>query len=271
MAENLWKVRQRKGMSVSQLAAKSGVPARLINEYEAGERSVRSMDMAKIAQALYVDEADIKMMSDPIPAAAMDAGPRPAPAGGPTTPQSSPRSGPAPFRPRPQAGAAAPRPGARPERDAKPMEAPKPPPPPQPARSSQVAHLEALAKRLGIEPGQLQTQAGKPLNELTRPEASKILGELQRRIREENPPRPKSEVERHRPYLPESVDAFELNYLTAVQQAGEHLTFALFDGRMVSGQLVGFSPYAITVREEGGDEVTLQKLAIAFYRKGTTE
>ncbi|MCC7355137.1 MAG: hypothetical protein IT330_15440, partial [Anaerolineae bacterium] len=157
--------------------------------------------------------------------------------------------------------------GPRPEREPKPSEPPKPPPPPQPARGSQVAHLEALAKRLGIDVSQLLAQAGKPLAELTRPEASKLLGELQRRIREENPPRPKSEVERHRPYLPESVDAFEFNYLTAAQQAGARLTFALFDGRTVSGQLVGFSPYAITIREDGGDEVTLQKLAIAFYRK----
>ncbi len=266
MAENLWKIRQRKGMTVSQLAAKSGVPARLINEYEAGLRSIRSMDMAKIAQALYVDEADIKLLSDPIPPSAMDVAPRPATATSPPQ-QPASRTGPLPSRPRPPVGAPGVRPGPRPEREQKPAEPPKPPPPPQPARPSQIAHLEALAKRLGIEISQLQAQAGKPLTELTRPEASKLLSELQRRIREENPPRLKSEVERHRPYLPESVDAFELNYLTAAQQSGAHITFTLFDGRTLSGQIIGFSPYAITIREDGGDEVTLQKLAIAFYRK----
>jgi len=253
-------------MTVSQLAAKSGVPARVINEYEAGQRAIRSMDIVKIAQALYVDEADIKLLSDPIPPSAMEAAPRPAP---PTSPpqQSAPRHGPLPPHPRPPVGPPGVKPGPRPEREPKPAEAPKPPPPPQPARSSQIAHLEALAKRLGIEMGQLQTQAGKPLTELTRLEASKLLGELQRRIREEKPPRLKSEVERHRPYLPESVDAFELNYLTAAQETGAHLTFTLFDGRTMSGQIIGFSPYAITIREDGGDEITLQKLAIAFYRK----
>ena len=266
MAENLWKIRQRKGMTVSQLAAKSGVPARVINEYEAGQRSIRSMDIAKIAQALYVDEADIKLLSDPIPPSAMDAAPHPATTTSPPQ-QPAPRTGPPPPRPRLPVGGPAVRPGPRPEREPRSVEPPKPPPPPQPARSSQIAHLEALAKRLGMEASQLQAQVGKPLTELTRPEASKLLGELQRRIREENPPRPKGEVERHRPYLPESVDAFELNYLTAAQQAGAHLTFTLFDGRTMSGKIIGFSPYAITIREDGGDEVTLQKLAIAFYRR----
>lgn len=250
-------------MTVSQLAAKSGVPARLINEYEAGQRAIRSMDLPKIAQALYVDEADIKLLSDPIPPSAVEPPPRPTPAPGPA-PSQPPRAAP-PARP--AAAAPTPKPAPRPEQPPKPAEPPKAPPPPQPARSTQIAHLEALAKRLGLDQAQLEAMAGKPVTQLLRSEASKLLGELQRRIREEKPPRAKDEVERHRPYLPESVDEFELNYLTQAKESQARFTFTLFDGRTISGTIIGFSPYAITVREDGGDEVTLQKLAIAFYRK----
>jgi hypothetical protein len=72
---------------------------------------------------------------------------------------------------------------------------------------------------------------------------------------------------RRRAYLPEGVDEFELEYLTARQEAGTLLRFTLFDGQQLSGKVIGFGPYSITIREaETEDEVTLQKLAIAYYR-----
>ena len=45
------------------------------------------------------------------------------------------------------------------------------------------------------------------------------------------------------------------------------LHFILFDGQTFEGTVVGFSPYQITIRETGGDEITLNKLAIAYYLK----
>ncbi|MER3514040.1 MAG: XRE family transcriptional regulator, partial [Chloroflexota bacterium] len=54
MAEDLWKLRQRKGMTVQQLAAKSGIPVAVIQEYEAGKRPIRSADLPKLARALFV-------------------------------------------------------------------------------------------------------------------------------------------------------------------------------------------------------------------------
>jgi sRNA-binding regulator protein Hfq len=46
------------------------------------------------------------------------------------------------------------------------------------------------------------------------------------------------------------------------------MRFALFNGETVEGQVVGFSPYSITVRSASEDEeVTLRKLAIAYYRR----
>ena len=128
--------------------------------------------------------------------------------------------------------------------------------------------MEGLARRLEMDLHTLETEAGKPLHELTRTEASELLGKLQQRIREEKPTRVKTQANRHRPYLPESVDAFELKYLTTAQENAETLTFTLFNGNTISGQIIGFSPYAITIREAGGEEVTIQKLAVAFYHKG---
>ena len=40
----------------------------------------------------------------------------------------------------------------------------------------------------------------------------------------------------------------------------------LFNGTTLQGTLQGFSPYALTLSINGGDEVTVQKLAIAFYQ-----
>jgi len=88
---------------------------------------------------------------------------------------------------------------------------------------------------------------------------------LVRRIAEERPP--KRAIARKRAYLPEGVDGFELAYLQEQQEAGVPLHFTLFDGQTFEGTVVGFSPYQITIREPDGDEVALNKLAIAYYRK----
>lgn len=180
---------------------------------------------------------------------------------GPPRPDPAPRSG-------PEGGA--PRYGApdrrlpRRERPERPDRERRAPPVPGPVRASQVAHLVNLGKRLGVEQAELEAQAGKPLSELNRREASQLLGTLQKRIVEEHPSRPKGK--RQRPYLPESVDEFEFRYLTAVQEEQRQLDFKLFDGSQIVGQVIGFSPYAITIREASGAETTVQKLAIAYYR-----
>jgi hypothetical protein len=117
---------------------------------------------------------------------------------------------------------------------------------------------------LGLEQAELEAEAGTPLNEMNRRQASQFLGVLQKRIVDEHPPKPKGK--RQRAYLPESVDEFEYQYLARLQEAGALLRFRLFDGSEVAGRVIGFSPYAITIREPDETEVTLQKLAIATYR-----
>ena len=70
MAENLWALREQKQMSVASLANRSGLPIRLIIEYEAGLRSIDPKHLTRLARVLYVEDADIKLQCDPKPGSA---------------------------------------------------------------------------------------------------------------------------------------------------------------------------------------------------------
>jgi transcriptional regulator with XRE-family HTH domain len=233
MPEPLWKIRERKGLSVNQLAAKSGVPAISISEYEAG-RAIRSADVPRLAKALYVEEWEIELQSE--------------------------------SRPKPKG---APSPSAAP-REQKAREKPKVRPLPSPARLTQIEHLLSLTTR-HFDKGRaaLEEEVGKPLEEMTRSEASKLLRRYQQSLAETLSADNAGEVrgKRKRAYLPEGVDEFEQKYLSTQQESDALILFTLFDGRELSGYVIGFGPYSITMREEQtGEEITLQKLAIAYYR-----
>lgn len=232
MPENLWEIRRHKKMKVRDLAAKSGVPVSTIHQYEAGEQPISQAHARQLARALIVDTWDIKPISDP-----------------------KPRSQRAPAR-------------AKPVREPRPPKEPKPARPPAPARPTQIEHLLNLTERFpDVDRSTLEAQAGKTLEELMAKEASQLLKQLQDRVREEHPPRVKQPFDRHRAYLPEGVDEFELKYLTAAQEAGDTLYITLFDGNQLQGQIIGFSPYSITLCQSGGEEITVNKLAIAYYHK----
>ncbi len=289
MAEDLWKLRQRKGMTVQQLAAKSGVPVAVIQEYEAGKRPIRSADLPKLARALFVEEWDIKDLSEPPPparpaqppppparTAAPPARPTPAVEPAPEQPTPTPAGRPAAAPARPVAPVAHP-PAEQPAPPERPAKARKPTAPPAPARPTQITHLLGLAGKLGQDRAALETEIGKPVDQLSFQEARRWLGEYQRRLRERRaamaqtaaPPAPSTET-RHRAHLPESVDGFEAAYLTRHQQAGTRLWFKLFNGETFEGHLIGFGPYNIVIRQDDGTEVNLQKLAIAYYRSVAT-
>lgn len=262
--EDLWKIRKRKRMTVGELSGRTGIPSRVLRQYEMGEMSIRLDDLDKLARALYVEPWEIKLQSDPPPP----------PVG--SEPTTAPPSRPAP-RPADRPGgysaereissdSARPSSGDRrpPARRERPPRERKVPPIPGPIRPSQVNHLLSLGKRLGLEQAELEAEAGTPLAEMNRRQASQFLGTLQKRIVDEHPPKPKGK--RQRAYLPESVDEFEYQYLARIQESGTLLHFRLFDASELTGAVIGFSPYAISIREADGSEVTLQKLAIATYR-----
>jgi transcriptional regulator with XRE-family HTH domain len=243
MAENLWALREQKKVSVASLANRAGLPIGLIMEYESGQRGIDPRHLGRLARALYVDEAEIKLRSDPRPGTSLlERQPHHDREGG--------RGAGAPAR----SGGTAAAPKTR-ER------APKPEPrPPAPARPSQIAHLQTVMRQLNLTPAQVEAEVGKPLGELDRAEMSGLLRTLQDKERVLT-------AERHRAYLPESVDTFEAKYLSGVQESGAVLRFKLFDGGTDEGQVIGFSPYSIMIRTPDGAERTLNKLALVSYTR----
>ncbi|MEA3337226.1 MAG: helix-turn-helix transcriptional regulator [Chloroflexota bacterium] len=132
-----------------------------------------------------------------------------------------------------------------------------------PARATQIEHLKKLLVRLDMSGDDFMRLAGKPLSLLTRKEAAHLLTTCQDLLATRKPPKPKGK--RQRPYLPESVDEHELVYLTQVQMDKRNLKLTLFNGEPMEGTLLGFSPYALTLATPEGPEVTVQKLAVAYY------
>ena len=247
MAKNLWELRLARRLTVKQLAGKSGVSASKIYAYESGEPA-RTADLAKLAKALYVDKFEIKVQSDPKP---KDKKPKSAP---PKRPPSPP----------------APSPKPRPTRKKQPAQ--------KLARESQITHLLRLASNMGYDEATVVETVGKPLTTLTEQEAGHWLKQYTQKwesfkasraaertvepVSESNRP---PNTRRKRFHLPEGVDAFEFNYLTARQEAGDLLTFKLFDGTEMNGRIIGFSPYSITIVQPDGAETTIHKLALAYY------
>jgi sRNA-binding regulator protein Hfq len=151
----------------------------------------------------------------------------------------------------------------RPRQPRKPARTPRRQPS-SPARPSQLEHLKGLLIQLDMTGDELLRLAGKPLSMLTRKEAARLLTQCQAMLAERKPDIPKGK--RQRPYLPESVDEHELVYLTEVQLSNRDLQLTLFNGETLEGRLLGFSPYALTLAIPDDREVTVQKLAVAYYQ-----
>ncbi len=256
MADNLWFLRQKRNMKVGDLSSKSGVPAKLIEAYEKGE-PIKMADLPRLARALYVDPAQIKVQSDPkgAPPQVVE---RPKP---PTPPPAAKTQG---EKPTATEKPAAPKAAAKKK---------KGPHPHSPARPTQITHLLQLAQKLGEDEAAVTTAVGKPLTELTVAEVRERLLYYTQTIqtRKANGELPdsgnkdKGALNYKRAYLPEGVDRFELVYLTARQQKGEMVTFKFISGEVLNGRVIGFSPYNITVEQDDGQQITIQKLALAYY------
>ena len=253
MPENLWKLRARKGYSLPQLAAKSGIPQQLLFEYEQG-KPLKPADQLKLARALYVQPTDIELVSTPQP-------PMP-PVGQRAYPS-------APARPAGQHESREPR-EPRETRDVRPPMKPRGKPVPDrnsPARATQIEHLQHMVASRGHTLEQLLATVGKPLESLTLEEASKWNLHYRDMPRIVKARTTGNSTGVRRAALPEGLDKFEHEYLNTVQQAQGWLSLTLFNGEQMSGQLIGFSLYTFVLRQENGHEVTVQKLAIAYYTR----
>jgi len=253
--ENLRDIRKRKGMTVGQLSGRTGIPVRVLQDYEDGKATISPPHLSRLAKALFVGMEEIRPLSKPLPREAPPA-------------LSHPAEPPRERRPEARPSAAARPPAERTGRPPRESREKKPQPLPGPARPSQVNHLIGLSRHFGWDQPELEAKIGKPLSELDRREASQWLSEMQQQIANDMPGKPPGGgPTRHRAHLPEAVDGFELAYLAKQQAEEAALTFTLFNGEIFSGRIVGFSPYSITIRETAGQEVTLQKIAIAYYRR----
>jgi transcriptional regulator with XRE-family HTH domain len=260
MAENLWALREQKRLSVATLASRAGLPIGLIMEYEAGTRSIDPRHLTRLAKALYVEESEIRLRCDPRPGAPQLERQGARPEAGRNEAGAAPGKPPASVAPASQAAPQAPA-GQPRQRTARPPRPASEAKPPAPARASQLAHINDLLERLGRDRETVEAELGRPLDQLDRLQASQLLVKLQADVKAAPTP------DRHRAYLPEAVDQYEMDYLTRVRDQGAAMHFTMFDGTTVNGAITGFGPYNITVREPDGSEVTLSKLAIVSYRK----
>ena len=196
-------LRERKGLTVSQLAAKASIPSRVITEYEEGHLAMTLAHAKILAKALWVGIEDIMPR----------AGTTVAPSSLSQTPGYSPSQPPAPRPAPPPSVAQAPAPiqtpshnvpvdgrahSAAPDPQSVVVQRPprtgdagtashtrgsngreagaarsnaKPPSPPSAISSGQLQELERLAVKLEIDVSQLEERLGKKLSDLTRPEA----------------------------------------------------------------------------------------------------
>jgi transcriptional regulator with XRE-family HTH domain len=290
-------IRERKGLSISQLAAKASIPSRLIADYEDGRHAITLAHAKLLAKALWVGIEDLMPPpgSEPPPSASSSQGgqprpttpsptaarppqpptsaPTPAPAPRPATPPpvapparndapayGGQQSGPPPPRydqPRTQRSPQPPAGGPRRSRPA--------PPPPSPISEGQLDELRRLAAKLDIEIEQLEERIGKKITDMNRPEAKDWIKRARAMVEELAPTRKAAYGQ-----WPEGREDQEAAYLRAMQEAGAYFTFKLFNGEQFEGIISDFTPYTITVKPQGnGDDLVLRKLAIAYYRQGT--
>ena len=293
-------IRERKGLSVSQLAAKASIPSRLIADYEDGRQVITLAHAKLLAKALWVGIEDLMPPpgSAPPPTSPAQGGqPRPAqppqqsqqvvrppqaqaptaaPPQAPAPRPQAPPPGPAPARSEPPAyggqhgGAPQPR-YEQPRAQRSPQPPPggprrsRPaPPPPSPISEGQLDELRRLAAKLDIELEQLEQRIGKKIADMNRPEAKDWIKRARAMVEELAPTRKAAYGQ-----WPEGREDQEAAYLRAMQEAGAYFTFKLFNGEQFEGVIADFTPYTITVKPHGdGDELVLRKLAIAYYRRG---
>jgi sRNA-binding regulator protein Hfq len=119
-----------------------------------------------------------------------------------------------------------------------------------------------LATRLDIAQEQLEERVGKPLADLTRPDATDWVKRL-RAIADEIAP---GQRVKYGKWSNGNEDR-EAAYLAKQRDAGATCVFRLFNGEEFSGTISEFTPYTITIKAVAQDEeVVLRKLAIAYYR-----
>ncbi|MDQ6693686.1 MAG: helix-turn-helix transcriptional regulator [Chloroflexota bacterium] len=274
----LRQIRERKGLTVSQLAARASISTRVISEYEEGTHPLPLAHAKLLAKALWVGIEDLMP-----PASAVLAGqaqvaqaptykqtrgddsqstrlPTPQPEGSQQVlpPMSGRLDAKLPESPSPVVG------NNNPQADAqsKPLRPTRlPAPPPGPISEGQNQELARLAVRLNITLEQLEERIGKGSSTLTRPEATEWIKRL-RGMADQVAPTTRVKVGQ----WPEMHEDQEASYLKE-HRGREPFFFKLFNGDELTGPILDYTPYTITVQpDDGPGEMVLRKLAIVYYR-----
>lgn len=312
-------IREKKGMTLAQLAGKTSISIRTLQMYETGERAISADDLRKLSRVLFAPTAELLQPSaeppppptplSPAPTATSESAippsppmatvepairPSPpkietAPTGPPResiSPQPSPAAHPAngevraddrphapgdfnrrPFPPvspgghgeyrRPFGAAPAPRPvgGPRPVGP----RAPRPPRaarPPGPSTKGQLEQISNLARRMGLSEAEVEERIGASLTSLDHLGARNAIAKLHQELEESGTWQPR---------VGEGADQ-EGAYLGKLRDRELGVVAQLINGQRVEGRIVDYTPYTIRLRGESGDEVTVRKLAIAYYQ-----
>lgn len=260
---SLYLIREKKGMTIAQLAGKTSISIRTLQAYESGERSIAPDDLRKLSRVLYSSTSEILQPASPPPA--------PPPRTVEPVPTQEPVkvTPPADLAPRQPTGASSdavlqrPRTGRpvsvhpaapRPPRPAR--EAPTPRPP-GPASTGQIDQIHSLARRLGLDDTALVERIGGPLDKLDHLGARMAIAALRKDMEESGTWQPK---------VAEGPDQ-EAEYLGKLRAQHATIDVQLINGQRFQGTVEDYTSYVIHLREsEGGADVYVRKLAIAYYR-----
>jgi transcriptional regulator with XRE-family HTH domain/sRNA-binding regulator protein Hfq len=265
---SLRSVRERKGVTIAQLAGKTSISIRTLQAYEAGERPILPEDLRKLSRVLLASTGEIlQQPSEPpppvVPRPTLTVSTHPSPSSHvvPTpVPTLPPREAPfyrQPFRPpreaRPPIADGPPVARPRVPRPSRPLRAPLPP---GPSTAGQIEQIRHLARRMGLEDAELMERIGVSLESLDHGAARMAIARLRKEMEESGTWQPR---------VGEGPD-HEGEYLAKLRDHRVPIEIRLIDGEKVQGIIEDFTPYLIRIHQsEGGSDLFVRKLAIAYY------
>ncbi len=299
----LKQIRERKSLTLAQVSARTSIPLRVLEEYEANVQEISPAHMKALSKALWVKPDEILLPAGappPAPSNTVAPAPRAAmPAAAPSAAPPAPSAGSVPGDPvnaGTAVGTAAPAySGTRPYTPAPPAygaprpdagRPPRPPGPPagdmgrggrgaggrsrrepvvMPATDGQITEIMRLAARLNLSTEEIESQFGRGIDNITRFDAREWIKKLREDAIAQAPP-----AKVHFGQWPGLKDDREAVYLTEQRAQGSQFRVVLFNGEVFNGRIVDFTPYTITLQQEGADEaeqVILRKLAVAYYQR----
>jgi sRNA-binding regulator protein Hfq len=281
-------IRERKGITVAQLAGKTSISIRTLQAYEAGERLIQPDDLRKLSRVLFATPTELLQVPDqppepvrasssavppervspPVavtaPPVVVSVPPPPAPdVPVPPPPRAYPEPSPRPYAAPPRAFPTR-EPGLpRPDRPAGPHPAAHPPrerpapPPAGPVTAGQLEQIRNLARRLGTDDADLARRFDGALEAMDRMAARRAIATLHKELEESGTWQPR---------VGEGQDQ-EGAYLAKLRDRHAAIEVCLINGDRLRGTVEDYTPYVIRLRDvASGADVSVRKLAIAYYR-----